>query len=114
MISASENASFFSCMHKGQLGSSTGNLSVQRRHACPSSSGERLSAFCRPRRHEERHGVSATADTSKVIGIVDHQFDRLVPQVVAHPTTSKMRVTRKIRGGNTCSGCQTKGRGVQP
>lgn len=81
--SAYERSSSFVCSYPTfdglQAGSSSSSV------GCISVSG--------PARRQESHGLSAVADTMEMVGVVHHQLDRLVPNLIGHVVTSGIQST---------------------
>jgi hypothetical protein len=119
--STSQNAGFLSRANEGELCFFSGDLPVDRGETGSPSSRKGLASFCGPRVHQARHCVPRAADASEMIGVFDHQFDWLVPQIVAHLFTSEVFTAEEIRSRSTRSGNRTevpgayatKGRGAR-
>jgi hypothetical protein len=116
---ASEDAGFLSRANEGELCFFSVDFPVDRAEAGSPSSGKGSASFRGPRGHQARHGIPCAADAPEMIGIFDHQFDWLVPQIVAHLVTSEVFTAEEIRSRSTRSGYRTKvpgaaitGRGV--
>lgn len=86
--STSENAGFFSRADEGELCFFSGDLPVHRGETGSPSSGKGFAPLDWPRGHQARHCITRAGDAPEMIGVVDHQFDWLVPQIVAHVVTS--------------------------
>ncbi len=119
--STPEDAGFLSRANEGELCFFSGDLSVDSGETGSPSSGKGLASLCGPRGHQTRHGIPRAADAPEMIGVFDHQFDWLVPQIVAHLVTSEVFTAEEIRSQSTRSGNRTevpgayatKGRGAR-
>lgn len=119
--STPEDAGFLSRANEGELCFFSGDLPIDRGQTGSPSSGKGLASFCGPRGHQARHGIPRAADAPEMIGVVDHQFNWLVPQIVAHVVTSGVFTADEIRSLPTRSGYRTevpgayatKGRGAR-
>ncbi len=106
--STPEDAGFLSRANEGELCFFAGNLPVDRRETGSPSSGKGFASFCGPRVHEARHCIPRAGDAPEMIGVFDHQFDWLVPQIVAHVVTSGVFTADEIRSLPTRSGYRTE------
>jgi hypothetical protein len=120
--STSENAGFFSRADEGELCFFSGDLPVHRGETGSPSSGKGFAPLDWPRGHQARHGITRAGDAPEMIGVFDHQFDWLVPKIVAHVGTSGGGFPgNEIRSLPSRSGYRTKvpgayatkGRGVR-
>jgi hypothetical protein len=111
--STPKDASFLSRTNEGDLCLFSGDLPLDRIETGSPSSGKGFASFCGPRVHEARQSVPRAGDAPEMIGVFDHQFDWLVPQIVAHVVTSRVIVVDdKIRSLPTRSGYRTEVRGA--
>lgn len=106
--STPKEAGFLSRANEGELCFFSGDLPVDSGETGSPSSGKGLPSFCGPRGHQTRHSIPRAAYTQEMIGVLDHQFDWLVPQIVAHLFTSEVFTAEEIRSQSTRSGNRTE------
>jgi len=80
----SKNTSLLSGTDESSLSFLSAHLPFNGLHAGPSGSSIGRVPASRPTCRKESDSFSAIADTMKVVGIFDHQFDRFVPKVLGH------------------------------
>lgn len=90
--STPKDSCFLGRENEGSLCFRTGDLPLDRGETDSPSSGEGFTSFCGPRVHEARQSVPRAGDAPEMVGVFDHQFDWLVPQIVAHVVTSRVVV----------------------
>lgn len=111
--STPKDANFLGRTNEGDLCLFSGDLPIDRAETGSPSSRKEFASFCGPRGHQTRQCVPRAGDAPEMIGVFDHQFDWLVPQIVAHFVTSCVVVADgEVRSLPTCSGYRTEVRGV--